>query len=150
LINWINIRKRYPKAIQLLVDFHSNPPNDEAEVYGEIDSPMIWGSFVEEPHYVMRHLYDFFDQEKIFIQIQISKMETAPDGFYWCYNIKKIGEDGEIVNGMLNGRENSDLYGSVRRKKCEEHAWIEAFEVLENNIKEKRLRKAKLTKISKK
>lgn len=61
-IDWKKIKKNYPKAFNVLVKDH-----ETIEEWGEIDNPKIWGVHVEEPHWVIRHLYDFFDSKGLFI-----------------------------------------------------------------------------------
>lgn len=57
---WKQISTKYSKAFAELCKDHYT-----IEQWGEIDSPAIWGIFIDEPKWVLRHLFDFFDSRDI-------------------------------------------------------------------------------------
>jgi hypothetical protein len=107
---WNRIRKKYPKAFDKLINAH-----ETIKAWGEIDSPAIWGGYVDEEQWALRHLFDFFDSKKLNAYVYPSNQKD------WHYAIVK------------NGRQlilSKKRYAS--RLLAEFAVWEKAFEILEN------------------
>jgi len=101
-MSWQEINKKYPKAWNIYMNWFSE------QNYGEnLDFAFN------------RDLYDFFDEQGIYINTEVA-VETLHCN--WFYNISgiKIYSEG----------------GYKARKEAEEMAFTKAFEILENKLKE--------------
>lgn len=105
---WKNIRKKYPKAFDKLCKNHAT-----IKAWGYIDHPDIWGEFINEPPYVLRHLYDFFDSKKIY---GFCTNRTYEDWIFYCSGYG-------ITDKIFNSREQAEL-----------ELYEKMFDVLENLI----------------
>lgn len=110
-LNWKLIKRKYAKAFKQLQKDH-----ETVEAWGEIDSPSIWGIFVDEEHWAMRHLYDFFDKRKLNMWV------ITGDGKKWSWFILK-------KDRLLLGAYNKKKYSS--RQEAEMAGWMKCFEQLE-------------------
>lgn len=104
-MNWNEIQDKYPKAWNICRQF-------------QIDN-----------HFLAigtRDLYDFFDEEGIYIELLIDRTMEAK----FCYSIYTYNKYDEIewVNKLKQNY--SDL--EYTRKKAEIRAFLKAFEILEN------------------
>ena len=97
--NWNEIKEKYPKA------YHKSQ-----QWFGKLRDIITW-----------RHLYDFFDEQKLIIQIGYWADELK----YWFDIYEPLMEDGHCSG---NGEE----YNT--RTEAEEQAFIKAFEILENKL----------------
>jgi len=106
-MNWKEIKKKYPKSIELLKEWLFLKLGNE----GDLGLNMISGLFHTE-----RRLYDFFDEQGIIILINYASQ-------YWNYTINNffIGKSKERDN--------------ITRKQAEEQAFLKAFEILEKSLK---------------
>jgi len=101
-MNWIKISKKYPKANNLFSKW--------IDGHGMID-------------YEMRDLYDFFDEQKMWITISQSSNEECGTLYNtWEYLIEWL--EGNTMN--------EEFFKT--RKKAEQMAFEKAFEILENNL----------------
>lgn len=110
---WKNISSKYPKAFKELMKDHST-----IEEWGEIDSPQIWGIFIDEPKWVLRHLFDFFDKRKINGYCYTSNSKE------WSYGILTSGRYMTPSKIKYKNREKAELA-----------LYEKAFELLESKIK---------------
>lgn len=106
---WGQISSKYSKAFTELCK-----DNSTIEQWGEIDNPTVWGLFVNEPKWVLRHLFDFFDSRGIHIYCYTS------NGIEWHYAI--------LTKGRLL-TPSKIKYES--RESCELNCYEKAFELLE-------------------
>lgn len=101
-----------PMAWDKLVKFHETK-------YPEIDHPNIWGIAIEITSVELRSLYEFFDENEIYVMI------IRPERFYdfagWGYEVQHITRDRH--------------YGYPRRIVAEYMAFEYAFIQLENKLK---------------
>ena len=110
---WKNISTKYSKAFAELCKDHNT-----IEAWGEIDNPTIWGIFVDEEKWVLRHLFDFFDSRKINAYCYTS------NGKEWHYAILTKGK--LMTGSKIKYR---------TRERAELGAWEKAFELLEARCK---------------
>lgn len=110
-INWNEIEKKYPKGFNLWWEFE-----------GFLNSNITQQEFLEEDNangmvYFIsyRDLYDFFDEQRIYI----FPLRTE-------YHQKGMGFGYEIQHEARYRQ-----YGFKSRKKAEEQAFLKAFEILE-------------------
>ena len=96
-MNWTQINKKYPKATKKAFN---------------------WRSFLKEHE---RDLYDFFDEQKIFIEISLF---CATNFKNWCYDIIF---SGSLFSDFVETHINS-------RKEAEQQAFEKAFEILERQL----------------
>ena len=115
-LNWNKIKIDYPNAFKALVDDHLT-----LEKWGEIDNPEIWDIHVTEEHYIMRHLFDFFDSKNVIITIEYCKIDHNKKVFKFDI------QSGDIIEFF-------DLNTYEDRISCEVDAWMRAFSILEKNI----------------
>lgn len=93
---WKNIKKNYPKAFSELCLVH-----DTQEELGYIDHPEIWGTYIDEPPYVLRHLYEFFMQYEIYFYVDIENGQW----YYFIHDDKKM----KIKSSLFKKREIAEL-----------------------------------------
>ena len=93
-MNWNLIKEKYPKAHKYLFD--------HCKVAIDIDKS--------------RFLYDFFDEQGIYVIINRS---PADNEFFWSIDIGKDFCDGDYTN---------------TRTEAEEQAFLKAFEILEDKL----------------
>jgi hypothetical protein len=74
--------------------------------------------------YYLRDLYDFFDKQNILIEISVRAGESMP----FFYEIEYISSE------MIWECENDDLKYKTRQE-AEQHAFLRAFEILEDKLK---------------
>jgi hypothetical protein len=103
----------------LLCDYH-----DKEDELGYIDHPDVWDVKVHAPNkYELRHLYDLFDQNDIYITI----CTLSDFGMHFSYGIEVLYSDhGFCVC--------SDMYYDSRSL-AEIEAFAVAFESLEEKIR---------------
>ena len=112
-MNWKEIEEIYPKAWDKLCQFHNEDENS-----GFIDHPAVWGmGGLEMDKWEFRHLYDFFDNNNIFIAVY--PLFDVDLGSF-CWDITNIDV---CVNGTDPLIKN--------RTMAEEQAFERAFELLE-------------------
>lgn len=110
-MNWTEIKTKYPKAFRALqLWFERTYPG----ICKKAD--MEW--FLKKPN-SLRHLFDFFDASKIFIEVSMDLTER-----YWQFSIITEGEYYPIHKEW---RENS-------RPEIEKLAFSKAFEILEGTL----------------
>ena len=105
-MNYYKIKGSCPKAYALLIKYYS------------IDESLIGTRYFPED-YLGRNLYDFFDEQGIYIGIIYSYVE--PEGFH-----------AEIYNFSIRDRWYKHYYET--RTEAEEKAFEQAFEILENKL----------------
>jgi len=117
-LDWKTIKKKCPKAFEVLVKDH-----ETIEEWGEIDNPTIWGVHIEEPHWVIRHLYDFFDSKDLIV---LPENIIIGGEFIWYFSIGTSNNLSFFVD-----------YESkfIGRKETEIAAFTKAFELLEDKLK---------------
>ena len=101
-MNWKEIRDKYPKAAEA----HKKWTKGYYNINVEPDN---------------RDLYDFFDENGIFIRVDF---EFNEDGLEWAYYINRPNFRKTYVG---------DYYKS--RKEAETEAFTKAFEILESKLK---------------
>ena len=106
---WNSIRNKYKKAYDELCKDHFT-----IDAWGHIDTPDIWGEFVDEDQYVLRHLYDFFDSRGI------NAWCYTQNGQEWHYGILRDGRYLSTSEIKYESREKAEL-----------DAWEKAFEILD-------------------
>ena len=111
-------KKNYPLAFKLLIDEHLTYIK-----WSEIDSPTIWGDFVNEEHYILRHLYDFFDNNNIYMNIFILSKNK------WKYYI--LIENNNIITIKYSTHKSYKT-----RELSELDVFINAFDILNNKLKD--------------
>lgn len=119
-LNWLEIKSKFPKAFAELVKDH-----ETIKSWGRIDDPNMWGILVEEDHYVMRHLFDFFDKRKVMVEIGVDFTRSGYGMPLYCYQVNLFGT-GEHLEHW------SDLFRS--RPEAEVEGWLKAFEILEKQL----------------
>ena len=114
-MNWKQIKKKYPKAWDLLRKSHST-----IEVWGHIDHPDVWDmDGLDMAPYELRHLYDFFDEQGIYLYVFIT--ENPDNGNrYWDWQV--------FIDGECFG---SSEVEEPTRKEAETAMYNEAFKILE-------------------
>jgi len=110
---WKRISATYQKAFAELCKDHST-----VDVWGEIDNPDIWGIFINEPKWVLRHLFDFFDSRNI------NTYCYTVNGKDWHYGI--LTKSRLMYSSNLKYR---------TREKAELACYEKAFELLEAQCK---------------
>lgn len=108
-LDWNKIKKEYPKAFNVLVKDHAT-----IEAWGEIDNPKIWGVHIEEPHWVIRHLYDFFDSKEIYVNVTV--------------------KNPTVTEFMIRGPKDLGGFGYENRTIAEIYAFTNAFRLLEMQL----------------
>ena len=127
-MNWPEIRKKYPKPWNLLLLFNLKP-----EVEGFLLSAHLFGAYElphteEETDAHNRDLFDFFDYNDVWIEIEIEKVGRWNYYIYGCH-----GDDSvDII------KSNNDRYYPTR-KEAEEEVFIQSFVILEKKLKLKKL-----------
>jgi len=106
-MNWTEIKEKYPKASRLLINYY------------DIDDSLIGiRYFVED--YLARNLYDFFDEQGLYINILVEDNEYT-NSINWLYWI-------------VDSEKRIDDYSFQTRTEAEEKAFEKAFEILENKL----------------
>lgn len=100
-MNWKEIEKKYPKGYKLEEEWIKEHLRDD---YG--------------PGFnINRDLYDFFDEQEIYIEIWMKNDEEKLWGYTWhLAKMAPFEDDGLFVS----------------RKEAEEASFLKAFEILEN------------------
>jgi len=106
-MNWDEIKKKYPKAVEL--------------IYECADKYAI-GAFIDDYKY-NRLLYDLFDEQGVYINISTQFHEDNIK--MWDFYI--IGDDGWNLAELT--------YEFTTRTEAEEKAFTKAFEILEEKLK---------------
>lgn len=111
-MNWNEIQDKYPKSYESYLNWNcaKSPDCPSVECYQASD----------------RDLYDFFDEEGIYIEILIDRTMEAK----FCYSIYTYNKYDEIEWTNKLNQNYSDL--EYTRKKAETRAFLKAFEILEN------------------
>ena len=116
-MDWNNIKSKYHKAWSKLLDYHEN------KVVGLIDHPDVWSEpGLDIDHWELRHLYDFFDENEIYINVDAKcalDNSTLFIGYIWS-----------IVPDVDKYVENE----SQSRKYVELACFDQAFEILEDKL----------------
>ena len=117
-MNWKEIKDECPKAWECLRIWH----NDNC---GFIDHPDVWEMGMLDEDWELRHLYDFFDDNKLYVVVQrdwdtVSECDTTE----WYFDIS-IG---------VRNTENGAGVWFENRKDCETTAFQRAFNLLEEKI----------------
>lgn len=117
MINWNIIKAKYPKAFQLLCNYHEN------EVVGLIDHPDVWDLEKLSPsNWELRHLYDFFDENGIYLQVIV---KCALDNSVW------------FLGYIWSIEPDIDEYMELEKQSrtvVEHTTFIKAFEILEKKL----------------
>ena len=114
-MNWKQIKKDCPKAWKLLCEAHST-----IEAWGYIDHPDVWDmDGLEQSHNETRHLYDFFDEMGVYINVFITEHPVERTA-YWDW---EIFIDSQCMD--------SSEVEEPNRKEAETEAFKRAFEILE-------------------
>ena len=115
-MNWNEIKEKYPKALTCLAKMFDKDISDKG-----LDSLVS----VLEMAWQDRDLYDFFDEQGIYIgiiyQYYYNTLDTC-DHYYFDWEIM-FGVDDKIIS--------SDVEESTRTE-AEEKAFEKAFEILES------------------
>jgi|GEM_PF-5010737 len=135
-MNWNNIKEKYPKAWNKLIEFH-NQKRDDNIMW--IDHPDTWiMSGLHINGWELRHLYDFFDENDIYISAY--KEDIGSDEWEFAYDIQYLPKEYEnakrrcshfetILSFKVHG---ATYIGAWRnRDEAEEAAFTKAFEILE-------------------
>lgn len=110
---WNQIKDECPKAFAELCKDH-----DTIIQWGEIDYPDTWGIHVNEPKWVLRHLFDFFDARDI-------------NGY--CYLNIENQWNYRILSPKIYGYRTSSL--QFESREASELAYYKhAFELLEKQL----------------
>jgi len=106
-MSWKGIEKKYPETYQKWLEW------DDCLIHNKVLEQLY------EDSYNIRNLYDFFDEQEIYIQISV---KCAMDNSVW-YLVY-------IWAGMFD----EHLQDKATRKEAEEAAFEKAFEILENKL----------------
>jgi hypothetical protein len=110
-MDWKLIQDRYPKAWnQYCLQEWNYTPKEFSEM-------------MLVDHLYVRGLYDFFDQNELWIEISAQTINS------WSYDVFKLTEDNFICIFSENN------YKLLNRKEAEEAAFTKAFEILESKLK---------------
>ena len=133
-MNWKEINKKYPKAIDKLCDWKNVDTQKEINDYVKNFNPKSEKTRFERfmhDHFIIpsyegygwniRGLYDFFDEQGIYINLLLTK------GIRY---IPKLINNNKIPRIWVN----CGVYKT--RKQAEQAAFKQAFEILENKIDE--------------
>lgn len=112
-MKWKEINKKYPKATLKLKQWLNLVPETPFTKL-DIQFSSFFGMAQE------RILYDFFDEQDIFIEIDKTTYCNIGD---WCFN---INTEPPTVSG----------FNYKTRKKAEQAAFEKAFEILEKRLSE--------------
>lgn len=115
-MNWLEIREKHPKAFCLLCDFVRTKilkGEDNKAVFAYLTG-YYFGDFYE------RDLYDFFDELKLRCEVT-----SRLYGFFAPKIIEFKG--GEWI-------QHYDFKTQETRKEAEEHAFVKAFQILEDKL----------------
>ncbi len=121
-MNWNKIKEQYPKALKefMLWDFEDNETDFEEWV------DTAWWLINKRN---IRDLYDFFDEQGIYISIRYDNRWENPDS-----------TDSEVINywdwdidDSLNNLGSSQVEEPTRTE-AEEKAFEKAFEILESKV----------------
>jgi hypothetical protein len=119
MINWNEIKDKYPKAWNLLIQFQTNGLFPFYDVYDRIELQI---EIDEEIDVNDRSLYDFFDQNELWIEISAQAIND------WSFDIFRLTDDNfDCLFSESN-------YKLINRSKAEEAAFYKAFELLEHKI----------------
>ena len=134
-MNWNKIKEKYPKAFEKFADWYWNGMDFELLPNGTLYFEQIYDggkgytitTLSVKDIVVSRRWYDFFDEQKIYIEI--TKYKYSDRSLRWNYEITdeqnyKYGDD-------IYEEENS-------RPEAEEQAFEKAFEILEEKLKTER------------
>ena len=111
MINWNEIKDKYPKAWMLLKKWWENELDC---TFGDEYADLVMNT---------REFYDFFDQNELWIEISSQAINN------WSFNIFKLTDD----NFDCIFSENS--YKLSNRIEAEGYAFYKAFELLEKKLK---------------
>ncbi len=127
-MNWTKIATDNPHAWKALNEWHNN----DSSVF-IIDHPSVWADSSPLDKWEIRHLYDFFDENHIFITIELEVQYTReidedgtnphyePDGFwYLIHDTHQLAASGMKVYKL--------------RTEAEVDAFTDAFKILENKL----------------
>ena len=117
-MNWTQIQKDNPFAWEKLVGWHETELN-----YREIDHPDVWATASPPTHNELRHLYDFFDEQGVYVTINTTLMPLTTDStrfFEW------------YVETVHSGSTNAEIYNT--RQEAEQEAFLKAFQILETKL----------------
>jgi len=138
-MNWKEISEKYPKAFyELLIWFITSSEYKREfaiDLLNEDDkfkkSPYKYFKYnyltaYEDFSWNYRNLYDFFDEQEIFIEIEFYPIPESPKKPWTC--------NGTIFEGNdLHLKWCSEEY--IKRSDAEEATFIKAFEILEEKLK---------------
>ena len=138
-MNWKEISEKYPKAFyELLIWFITSSEYKREfaiDLLNEDDkfkkSPYEYFKYnyltaYEDFSWDYRNLYDFFDEQEIFIEIEFYPIPESPKKPWTC--------NGTIFEGNdLHLKWCSEEY--IKRSDEEEATFIKAFEILEEKLK---------------
>ncbi len=88
-----------------------------------------------------RYLYDFFDDNGIYVSIEHEEDFQVAEKLHWSYRIEgrnineTVGSDMTVINTKFNHFANLN---AKNRKESETTAFNKAFEILEEQLKEKK------------
>ena len=111
-MNWKEIKEKYPKAYGLLTK------NGEYSI--QSGCLFLWVEHIAY-HYELRDLYDFFDEQGIYISIKIGSDFRHFDYSIHLKNIWKADSHGDSIR-------------KTTRTEAETEAFTKAFEILEDSI----------------
>lgn len=115
-MNWKEIKDECPKAWECLRIWH----NDNC---GFIDHPDVWEMGMLDEDWELRHLYDFFDDNNVNIQISV---KCALDNSCWYLAYIWCNNDGCDLDKHLRDK--------ATRREAEQAAFERAFELLEEKL----------------
>ena len=124
-MNWKQIKKDCPKAYDALNKSNYAPFYDYIKKNGETEYIELW----------IRELYEFFDENGIYVEIQLDhtlEIKYAP--FVWW----DVIWDGSMpIEDLYTEEKNwwQDEFLYRTRIQAEAAAFIKSFEILENNLK---------------
>ena len=120
-MNWPGIKEKYPKSWNLLIQFKAEDISLPKRLYLAYELPI---KSLTSNDLNIRDLFDFFDYNDIWIEIETEKVGR------WNYYIHNCYDDDEIF--IIDS--NDEQYYPTR-KEAEEKAFIQSFVALEKKLK---------------
>lgn len=131
-MNWTEIKEKYPNSCYKLEIFIGGHKKDDYSASDfEYDETALWYEDEDfEPQcFSKRRLYDFFDEQKMYIEIKSGYGITK---ILFSYNITLVFD---IDDGFDEDWEEEPCYDTWdTRKEAEEQAFLKAFEILEGQL----------------
>ena len=107
-MNWTLIKEKYPNSYKTALGW-----------FGDLKDIITW-----------RHLYDFFDEQGIYVNINLSY--TAGKEIWFEYEIDTFNEKTDCCS--MDESDYDEPYKTKTRTLAEEQAFLKAFEILEGRL----------------